>query len=282
MQPTLENVVKELPGYLSNFIHMLTNPSQLVREYLTADNPQAKLEQSITFLLLSFAIAVVLAVVFPEVTNPVHLLGDEKSMAAHASAAIRLLFALLGLATLAYLAVKVAGVQSGFQRFFGLVCAVCGVILVIQIFAASLTNISMADPVTAKAWLAMEKGVEKARPLIEQGVLCSTDAHSGEVTPDLALASQLQAQLATLQATYERATDRPLYQLATGLQGLAMLVVLIWCIRIWVLYLKSHALSTGKVIFATGLLVVFTGAGILLYELANTGVAMVTLYRKCS
>ncbi len=281
MQPTLENVVKELPGYLSNITHMLTNPSALVRDHVAADNPKARLEQSIAFLLLSFAIAVVLAVVFPEVTNPVQLVGDEKGMAAHAFAAIRLLFAVLGLAALAYLAVKIAGVQSGFQRFFGLVCAACGVILVIQIFAASLTNISMADPVTAKAWIAMEKGMEKIRPLVEQGVLCSTEAQTGEVLPDLPLATQLKAQLATLQATYERATDRPLYQLATGLQGLAMLLLLIWCGRIWVLYLKSHALSTGKMILATGLLVVFAGAGIVVYELVNTGVAMMSLYRQC-
>ncbi|MFD1122593.1 hypothetical protein ACFQ2T_08785 [Methylophilus flavus] len=281
MQPTLENVVKELPGYLSNFTHMMTNPSALVRDHVAADNPKARLEQSITFLFLSFAIAVVLAVVFPEVTNPVQLVGDEKGLAAHAFAAIRLLFELLGLATLAYLAVKITGVQSGFQRFFGLICAACGLILVIQIFAASLTNISMADPVTAKAWIAMEKGMEKLRPLIEQGVLCSTDAHTGEVNADHQLASLFKTQLAALQVTYERATDRPLYQLATGLQGLAMLVLLIWCGRVWFLYLKSHALSTGKMILATGLLVVFAGAGMLVYELVNTGVAMMSLYRQC-
>lgn len=282
MQPTLENVLKELPGYLSKAIHMLTRPSDLVQEHVMADNPQAKLEQSIAFLLLSFAIALVLTVVFPEVTNPVQLVNGEKGMAAHAFAAIRLLFGLLGLAMLTYLAARITGVQDGFVRFFGLVCAVCGVVLVIQVFAASLTNISMADPVTARSWIAMEKGMQKIRLLIEQGVLCASDMHTGNVSPNKELASEFKTRLAGLQATYVQATDRPLYQLAATLQSLAMLALLIWAGRIWVVYLKSYSLSTGRIILTTGLGVVFAGAGMVVYEFVNSGAEMMSMYRYCT
>jgi len=277
----LENVLKELPAYLGKFIRMLTQPSQLVHDHLNTDDPNALLEQSIAFLLLSFTIALVLAVVFPEMTNPVQLVSDEAGMTAHALAAIRVLFELLGLSALAYLAAKVAGVQSGFQRFFGLMCAACGIMLVIQVFAASLTNISLADPVTAKAWIQLEKGMATLKPLIEQSVLCATDASSGEVRPNAALGAQLQTQLTSLQATYVQATDRPLFKLAAGLQLLAGLILLIWSARLWAMYLKGHALSTGKLILATVLLVVFTGAGTLVYELANAGRTMMDLYRHC-
>jgi hypothetical protein len=277
----LENVLKELPAYLGKFTRMLTQPSQLVHDHLNTDDPNARLEQSIAFLLLSFSIALVLAVVFPEMTNPVQLVSDEAGMTAHALAAIRVLFELLGLSALAYLAAKVAGVQSGFQRFFGLMCAACGVMLVIQVFAASLTNISLADPVTAKAWIQLEKGMATLKPMIEQSVLCATDASSGEVRPNAALGAQLQTQLTSLQATYVQATDRPLFKLAAGLQLLAGLILLIWSARLWAMYLKGHALSTGKLILATVLLVVFTGAGTLVYELVNAGRTMMDLYRHC-
>lgn len=277
----LDDVLKELPTYLGKFTRLLTQPSQLVHDHLNTDDPNALLEQSIAFLLLSFTIALVLAVVFPEMTNPVQLATDEAGMAAHAFAAIRLLFELLGLSALAYLAAKVAGVQSGFQRFFGLMCAACGVMLVIQVFAASLTNISLADPVTAKAWIQLEKGMATLKPLIEQNVLCATDASSGEVRPNAALGAQFQTQLTALQAIYMQATDRPLFKLAAGLQLLAGLILLIWSARLWAMYLKGHALSTGKLILATVLLVVFTGAGTLVYELVNAGRTMMDLYRHC-
>lgn len=277
----LENVLKELPAYLGKFTRMLTQPSQLVHEHLNTDDPNALLEQSIAFLLLSFTIALVLAVVFPEMTNPVQLVSDEAGMAAHALAAIRVLFELLGLSALAYLAAKVAGVQSGFQRFFGLMCAVCGVMLVIQVFAASLTNISLADPVTAKSWIQLEKGMATLKPLIEQGVLCATDGNTGEVRPNAALGAQLLTQLTSLQAIYLQATDRPLFKLAAGLQLLAGLILLIWSGRLWLMYLNGHALSTGKLILATVLLVVFTGAGSLFYELVNAGRTMMDVYRHC-
>lgn len=277
----LDDVLKELPTYLGKFTRLLTQPSQLVHDHLNTDDPNALLEQSIAFLLLSFTIALVLAVVFPEMTNPVQLATDEAGMAAHAFAAIRLLFELLGLSALAYLAAKVAGVQSGFQRFFGLMCAACGVMLVIQVFAASLTNISLADPVTAKAWIQLEKGMATLKPSIEQNVLCATDASSGEVRPNAALGAQFQTQLTALQAIYMQATDRPLFKLAAGLQLLAGLILLIWSARLWAMYLKGHALSTGKLILATVLLVVFTGAGTLVYELVNAGRTMMDLYRHC-
>lgn len=277
----LDDVLKELPTYLGKFTRLLTQPSQLVHDHLNTDDPNALLEQSIAFLLLSFTIALVLAVVFPEMTNPVQLATDEAGMAAHAFAAIRLLFELLGLSALAYLAAKVVGVQSGFQRFFGLMCAACGVMLVIQVFAASLTNISLADPVTAKAWIQLEKGMATLKPSIEQNVLCATDASSGEVRPNAALGAQFQTQLTALQAIYMQATDRPLFKLAAGLQLLAGLILLIWSARLWAMYLKGHALSTGKLILATVLLVVFTGAGTLVYELVNAGRTMMDLYRHC-
>ncbi|MBF4989023.1 hypothetical protein [Methylophilus sp. 14] len=277
----LDDVLKELPTYLGKFTRLLMQPSQLVHDHLNTDDPNALLEQSIAFLLLSFTIALVLAVVFPEMTNPVQLATDEAGMAAHAFAAIRLLFELLGLSALAYLAAKVAGVQSGFQRFFGLMCAACGVMLVIQVFAASLTNISLADPVTAKAWIQLEKGMATLKPLIEQNVLCATDASSGEVRPNAALGAQFQTQLTALQAIYMQVTDRPLFKLAAGLQLLAGLILLIWSARLWAMYLKGHALSTGKLILATVLLVVFTGAGTLVYELVNAGRTMMDLYRHC-
>jgi len=281
MSSILDNVLKELPAYLGSFTQMLTQPKQLVRDHLQTDDAKTRLEQSIAFLLLSFTIAVVLAVVFPEMTNPVQLASDEAGMAAHALAAVRLLFELLGLSALAYLAAKVAGVQSGFQRFFGVMCAACGVMLVIQVLAASLTNISLADPVTAKSWIALEKGMADLKPLLEQGVLCATNAQTGDVSPNAQLGTQLQSQLAALQAIYLQATDRPLFKLAAGLQLLALLILLIWSGRLWALYLQGHALSTGKVVLATVLLVVFTGAGTLVYELVNAGRTMMDLYRHC-
>ncbi|WP_029147746.1 hypothetical protein [Methylophilus sp. 5] len=277
----LESVLKELPAYLGKFTHMLTQPSQLVHDHLKAEDANARLEQSIAFLLLSFTIALVLAVVFPEMTSPVQLATDDAGMAAHAFAAIRLLFELLGLSALAYLAAKVAGVQSGFQRFFGLMCAACGVMLVTQVFAASLTNISLADPVTAKSWIQLEKGMVDLKPLIEQGVLCATDARSGEISPNAALGAQLQTQLAALQAVYLQATDRPLFKLAAGLQLLALLILLIWSGRLWAMYLKGHALTTGKTILATLLLALFTSVGTVGYELMNAGSTMMALYRHC-
>lgn len=277
----LDDVLKELPSYLSTFTRLLTQPAQLVHDHLQAEDSSAKLEQSIAFLLLSFTIALVLAVVFPEMSNPVQLASDEAGMASHALAAIRLLFELLGLSALAYLAAKVAGVKSTFQRFFGLMCAACGVMLVIQVFAASLTNISLADPVTAKSWIQLEKGMATLKPLIEQGVLCATDASSGEVRPNAVLGTQLQTQLTALQAVYVQATDRPLFKLAAGLQLLAFLTLLIWAGRLWAMYLKGHALSTGQMILATALLALFTGVGTVVYELMNAGSTMMALYRHC-
>lgn len=282
MQPTLESVLKELPAYLGNFIQMLTQPAQLVHTHLQASDDNARLEKSIAFLLLSFSISLALAVVFPEVTNPVSLVGGTNGVASHAFAAIRLLFELLGLSALAYLAAKVAGVQSGFSRFFGLMCAATGVMLVVQVFAASLTNISMADPVTAKSWIQLEKGMSSLQPLIEQNILCATNAKTGEVTLDPSLGAQFQSRLETLQTVYLQATDRPLFKLATALQWLAMLVLLVWSGRLWVLYLRGHALGRGQSLLATLLLLVFTGTGSLIYMLVNTGNTMMDLYRHCS
>jgi hypothetical protein len=91
----------------------------------------------------------------------------------------------------------------------------------------------------------------------------------------------LQTQLTSLQATYVQATDRPLFKLAAGLQLLAGLILLIWSGRLWVMYLKGHALSTCKLILATVLLIAFTGAGTLVYELVNAGRTMMDVYRHC-
>lgn len=281
MLPKIEEVLKELPAYLGHFTHMLTQPTQLVTDHLQATEPKSKLEQSIAFLLLSLVIAAILAFVFPEVTNPLKLISDETGMVAHALTAIRLLFILLGLAGLAYLAARIAGVRSGFQRFFGLTCAATGIILVLQVFAASLTNISMADPVTAKGWIAMEKGMAELKPLIQQGVLCQTQDSRGEITPDSKLGKELQIRLAALQNIYQQATDRPLFKLSVGLQWLALAVLMVWSASLWGTYLNSHTLTTGKSVLATGLLVVFTGAGGLLYMLVTTGADIMALYRQC-
>lgn len=281
MSSLIDSVLKELPAYLGHFTQTLTQPQQLVHEHINAADSKARLKESIAFLLLSFSVALVLAVVFPEVTNPVQLVGDEAGMVSHALGAIRLLFEMLGLSALAYLAAKVVGVKSGFQRFFSLMCAACGVMLVVQVFAASLTNISMADPVTAKAWIKLEQGMAELKPMIERGVVCATETKTGDISPNAIQGEQLQVKLAALQAGYQQATDRPLFKLAAVLQGLVLLTLLIWSGWLWILYLQGHALNTWQVVLATILLIVFTSAGMLIYELVNAGRTMMDLYRQC-
>lgn len=282
MQATVENVLKELPAYLGKLTRLLTQPTQLVQAHLDAEDAQRMLEQSIRFLLLSFTIALVLAVIFPEVTHPLQLMANEKSMSAQAMAAIRLLFELLGLAALAYLAARAVGIRSGFQRFFGLMCAASGGVLVVLVFANALTNISMADPVTARAWIQIEQGMASLQPLIEQGALCDTQPERGEIATNPQLAAQVQSKLSALQRTYQRATDRPLFKLASGLQLLALLALLLWSGRVWLSYLKYHQCSTPQQCMATVLLAALSGAGILLYEMVNAGSTMMALYRHCA
>lgn len=282
MSQALESVLKALPAYLSHFCHWLTQPAQLVNAHVKNEDARDRLEQSIAFLLWSLTLALVLAVIFPEMTNPSQHTVEEIGLAADAMVAIKALFELMGLSALAYLAAKLAGVHSGFPRFFGLMCAACGIMLVIQVFASALTNISLVDPVTAKGWIAMEKGMAQLQPLIEQQVLCATHASTGEVQPNPALGIELQRQLSALQSVYLQATDRPLFKLAAGLQLLAMLTLLLWSGRLWLLYLSAHQLSTSRMVWATLMMTVFTGAGMLVYELVNAGSTMMSLYRQCS
>lgn len=281
MSETLQRVLKELPAYLSHFVHILTQPSQLVHAHVHGPDTRERVSQSLAFLILSGTVALVLAVIFPEMTHPLQWSMDERGLTAHALATIRLLFELLGLSALAYLAARVVGVQSGFLRFFGLMAAVCGVMLVIQVLASALTNISLADPVTAKGWIQLEKGMAEIRPLLEQEVLCATDPVSGEVRQNRALATQLQTQLSAMQKVYLQATQRPLFQLAAGLQWLAAFALLLWSGWIWLCYLKAHAVSAGKRLLATLLLAVLSSAGMLLYDLVNAGTGMMALYRQC-
>ncbi|MDP8566343.1 hypothetical protein [Methylophilus aquaticus] len=281
MQPTVENVLKELPAYLSQFTRILTAPKQLLHQHLQAEDSAVLFEKAIAFFMLSFIIALVLAVVFPEVTNPVSLSADAASMTTHAMAAIRLLFELLGLGAIAYLSARLVGVHTGFMRFFGLMSAAVGVVLVLQVFASALTNISMADPVTAKSWIQLEKISQTMKANVAQQ-LCMTDPDTGEIKPDPAMQTTQTRIKAQSQSLYLKASQRPLFKLAAALQFVVTLVILIWLARVWWLYLQYHRLSLAKGWLATVLLLVFGGAGWMLLGLVDAGTTMMGLYRNCA
>lgn len=277
MKQYLEKVLAEIPQFISHFAGCLFTPKAFLQQQLSVQQ-HSKVSQGVEFLFLAFLIALFLSQVLPEATNPLTLPQDEQALLALGSQVLLNLFLILFVAAIAYGVLRWQGCQHSFADFFQLFAFFCGVSMVLAVFANALTNIALIDPVIARTWLDLEQGRDEFQALM-QLLLCQTDAVTGELQGEFP--PEQQARLEQLQLQSQQLLERPLFVLASSLQGLVSLLVLIWLARVWWLYGRLMQLSGSRIVLSAMLCFGLVLLGSWLLELMQSGAQMMAIYRLC-
>lgn len=280
MKSYFEKVISELPGYLSQFIACLLRPTQCVKDKVAAADVSSAFEKSVAFIITSFLISLFLSYVLPEVTSPLQLLpSNENEFVRTGSDALLMLFYLVGACAIALGFLKLFGKSTDPHIFFTLVFYFCGASLVLLVFANALSNIAMADPFFAKAWIESEKFTKGLMPQV-YSQLCSVDLKTGdfstvkntiEISPDFK--NQQQIYLAAMQRTLPR--------IAFGMQALVALIAIIWLLKTWFTYTSEIGVTKVKSFFIIVLTSVTVFVLSLILSLINAGILVSNIMRNC-
>lgn len=280
MKSYFEKVVTELPGYLSQFIACLLQPKKCVKDKMTATDVSSSFEKSVAFIITSFLISLFLSYALPEVTSPLQLLpSNENEFLRTGSDALLMLFYLVGACVIAMLFLKPFGKSVDPHVFFTLVFYFCGCSLVLLVFANALSNIAMADPFFAKAWIESEKFTKGLTPLIHSQ-LCSVDLKTGDFST-VKGAIEISPDFKSQQDIYLAAMQRTLPRIAFVTQALVALITVIWLLKAWFSYTSEIGLTNVKSFFIIVITSVTLFVLSLVLSLINAGMVVSNIMRNC-
>lgn len=280
MKSYFEKVISELPGYLSQFIACLLRPKQCVADKIAASDTATAFEKSVAFIITSFLISLFLSYALPEVTSPLQLLpANENEFLRTGTNALLMLFYLVGACAIAVGFLKLFGKSTDHHIFFTLVFYFCGCSLVLLVFANAISNIAMADPFFAKAWIESEKFAKGLMPQV-QSQLCSIDLKAGDFST-VKNAMEISPDFKNQQDIYLTAMQRTLPRIAFGLQALVALITVIWLLKAWFSYTSAIGLTNAK----SFLIIVLTALTLfvvsLILSLINAGILVSSIMRSC-
>jgi hypothetical protein len=276
----MKNILEEAPLWLGKFTQCLAHPRQVMDEHIQLDAGEKPVQDAASFLILSFAMASVLAVALPVASMSPLLAQEPAGDLQKAAAVLRNLFVFLGGAAVVHGACKLVGVKRAFSQFFSAVARFGGATLVLLALANAVTNVGMADPVVARNWEQLRQVAKQfGEPM--QEVLCKADAHTGQLPPGTALGGLNPDSLQAAQTLYLETVDRPLYQIGAGIQWAVLAFLSVWLGLVWWSYLRANGLSTGRALVATTLGSVGLGAGWFLLMLVDVGQMQSQMMQRC-
>ncbi|GGY81810.1 hypothetical protein GCM10011613_28140 [Cellvibrio zantedeschiae] len=280
MKSYLEKVITELPGYLSQFISCLLHPKRFVTEKLAATDASPAFEKSVAFIVTSFLISLFLSYALPEVTSPLKVLpANENEFIRTGSEALLMLFYLVGACAIAMGFLKLFGKLADPHIFFTLVFYFCGCSLVLLVFANAISNIAMADPFFAKAWIESEKFTKAFMPQIHSQ-FCSIDLKTGNFSAVQDVVEK-SPEFKSQQEIYLAAMQRTLPKIAFVMQAFVALVALLWLLKAWFSYTTAAGVGTGKSIAIIVLTAVAVFVVSLLVSMINAGILVSSIMRNC-
>lgn len=274
-----EKVIQEIPAYLGQFANCLFHPKTFIATRLNHEDQTAVFEKSISYIILSFFIALFLAIALPGTNNPLQFPLPENDFIRLGSEALLQLFYLLGAAAIAIGLLRLFGSTVNTNGFFALVCYFCGSSLILLVFANAITSVAMADPFFAQSWVQLENFAREMHPQLVQ-LMCAMDTKTGQLPGDNNVMALL-PDFEKYQAIYTEATQRTLYQTTVAIQALAALTIVIWLFVAWTTYTNIIGVSLVKSLaaaFITFFIVVLMS---LIVDLASTGASMKEIYQHC-
>jgi hypothetical protein len=290
MQDLIKKLLEEIPKYMGHFVQCLVDPKEFFKEQLVTENNREIVEKSLSFVILSSLIAFILSKVFPatllyasEAGSLAKLLDDNNQFVGFVVNILSSSFQLLAVAIVIYFAWRIVGQPSNFQQCFGFVAFLASIVVVLEIFIQAIPNLAQVDPVVAKNLIKFETDAKQFKPLLES-MLCKIDPNTGSMGNGINnlkefLGGRIYAQ--KFQETWSIISERPLYKIATGLQNISQIALLIWVVRSWFAFGKILGASSFKIIIS----LIITIIGFILLLLINTmiemGAFMMQIYRKC-
>jgi hypothetical protein len=290
MKQYLDRVVAELPQFISTFVHCLSQPRRFLAAQLESlaagqATSESLVEKGVAFLVTSFLMAFLLSLALPEVTDPLSLPSDDAAVVRLGSETLRALFLFMAGFAIAYGVLRRFGAQTTFSAAFGLACYFCGVTLVLWVAASATSNIAMADPFTAQAWISLEKSAETLTPDLVQ-LMSLLDPRTGELPAGVALPAgtgpEAVAKLLELQGLMAESATRPLSLVAAGVQAAVTSAIFLWLLVAWFAFGAQQGISRFRVALASLLAGLGLGTGLLLYVLITAGATVMSLYRSGS
>lgn len=290
MKQYLERVVSELPQFLSTFVHCLSQPRRFLADRLESvaagkTSSESLTEKGVAFLVTAFLMAFLLSLALPEVTDPLSLPSDDAAVIRLGSEALRALFLFMAGFAIAHGVLRRFGAQTTFSAAFGLACYFCGVTLVLEVAASATSNIAMADPFTARAWITLEQSRETLTPELLQ-LMTLLDPQTGQLPAGVALPAgtgpEAVAKLLELQGLLAESAARPLSLVAAGVQVAMSAAIFLWLLVAWFAFGGLQGISRWRVAAASLLAGLGLGTGLLLYVLVTAGATVMNLYRSGS
>lgn len=275
----LQKIISEVPTYVGQFVSCLMHPKTFIAKQLETENQTTGLEKSVSFLALSFLIALFLSVALPEVTNPIQLPANDAEIIRKGSGALLQLFYLLGACCIAIGLLRSFGVNASTNGFIALVFYFCGASLVLLVFANAISSIAMADPFFAKSWVTLENLAKTMHPQLAH-LLCTIDTQTGEL-PAGSNPMELLPDFDKYQGIYNQATQRTLYKIAIGIQIIIAFAVIIWLFIAWVTYTKTIGANLAKSLVAAFITFIIVIGLVVIVELVAAGVMIADVYRNC-
>jgi hypothetical protein len=174
---------------------------------------------------------------------------------------------------------KLFGKAADPHIFFTLVFYFCGCCLVLLVFANALSNIAMADPFFAKAWIESEKFAKNFMPLI-YSQFCSIDLKTGNFSAAQELLEK-SPDFKSQQEIYMAAMQRTLPRIAFVMQAFVAVVTILWLLKAWFSYTATIGLSVGKSVAIVVLTVVVVFILSLVVSMINAGISVSSIMRNC-
>ncbi len=256
MSKALDDLLTKLPLWLGQFTRTLTHPTQVLTEQLAAaDTPadvkaEAKTEarpvqDGVSFLILSFAVAAGVSIAFPVVSVSALEAAKPDGALAQSAALLRNLFVFLGAAALVHGGSKLLGNRQAFAGFFGAVARFGGATLELLALAGALTNVGMADPIVARNWQELRQ-LTQAFALPMETVLCKVDAKTGQLPPGTDLGAFNPETLLKGQTLFLETVTRPMFLIAADLESICLVALSLWLGWVWCGYREGGNASVLK------------------------------------
>lgn len=291
MSKALDDLLGKIPLWLGQFTRTLTHPSEVLADQLAATpaaapaKPEAPAEakpvqDGVSFLSLSFAVAAGVAIAFPVASMAPLEAAPADGALSQSATVLRQLFVFLAAAALVHGGAKLLGNPQAFASLFGAVARFGGVTLVLLALAGALTNVGMADPIVARNW----QQLRQVAVQMGQGaktVLCQADAKTGQLPPGTPISGLNPTQLAEAQALYLDTVSRPLFLIAGALESLCLLALAAWLGWVWWRYLRISGLTPARALAASAVGAAGLGAGHLLLVLIDGGQMASQLMQGC-
>jgi hypothetical protein len=268
----IEKLVKYLPSYFSDFVHLLGNPRHFLKVRMDKEDPKPESENGIIFLFVSFVITL-LVYAFAE-DNPLDLQivasGDESLITKLAGKAVYYLIGLAFAILILKLAFKIVGGHAPFVKSFVAFCYILGMLIVfdtvINFAESAIVNL---DPFVAKSNVILKKETKKmAEELwnpIEKAATPGDTVNIAELKPTMDKVSDGQQLM-------ELIAKRPIVRATQIGGGIAYLLGFIWLIIAWQCYKEPAGIGSVQNYMALGISIIGLGIFSVLWTVLPFGI----------